>query len=92
MFAGSWFYDPSLAKISPRLAYLHTEPCKYGARLFKLGTSQDAIRLALLKSATRRQLYEDGKYTPTQYAILWLRKHMLRWQEKVAREEQAAQI
>ena len=31
MYGGSWFYDPALAQISPRLAYLREIPQKGGA-------------------------------------------------------------
>ena len=54
IYGVSWFYDPQLANISPRLNYLLDIPISNGAVLFKIGpSSEDGIRDALLKSPTR---------------------------------------
>lgn len=75
----SWFYDPALLEISPRLAYLQTRPQERGAHLMKHGSSDHAIEFATRTSETRRQAYEKGQYLPTEYSILWGRRELLTW-------------
>jgi hypothetical protein len=75
----SWFYDPALLEISPRLAYLQTRPQERGAHLMKHGSSDHAIEFATRTSETRRHLYEKGQYLPTEYSILWGRRELLTW-------------
>jgi len=80
MFGISWFYDPALEAISPRLGYLRHTPLKGGARLLYRGGDHDAnVKNATTKSDTRRKLYEAGKYSPVAYAMLWRRTELLRW-------------
>lgn len=78
-FRSNWFIDPQLQHVSPRLTYLRRRWEENGAKLFYVGTSPDAIKNALTKSATRRKLNEEGKYIPTNYLQVWPRKEMLRW-------------
>lgn len=77
-----WLYDPQLEKISPHLAFLRKRPEQNGAEVFRLGTRQIDIDLALLKSATRRKLYKENKYMPECYGIVWPRKALIAWAEK----------
>lgn len=81
VFGASWFYDPYLEKISPGLLYLRKVPEQGGARLFKVGSSYSDIENATYKSERRRRLYEEGKYTPTNYVFVWLRDDLIRWAE-----------
>lgn len=71
----SWFYDPQLKQVSPRLAYLAEDPLAAGAERFHLG--EDNTGSALAKSKTRIQLHQEGKYVPKSYALLWHRKSMI---------------
>lgn len=84
MIAGSWFYDPVVATISPRLAYLREVPERGGA--FALFTSFDegARGNALARSATRRQLYEAGRYRPASWTLVWPRARHLAWARRHA--------
>lgn len=82
VFGISWYLDPNLEKVSPHLAYLRRELQGNGARLFKGMTTGFAIRDALSKSSTRRKLYNEGKYHPTQYAYIWPRKALIKWAER----------
>jgi hypothetical protein len=75
----SWFYDPELESISPRLAYLRRRPLAAGARFLRGHTSQFDIDNATAKSPTRRRLYRAGEYTPVPYKMVWLRSDILRW-------------
>lgn len=78
----SWFYDPALLEISPRLAYLQARPQERGAHLMKHRSSNQAIEFATTKSETRRRLHEKGKYVPIEYSILWGRRELLTWADQ----------
>ena len=80
MYSASWFNDPALEEVSPRLAYLRKVPQENGAWVFRVG--EDIEGGALSKSATRRKLYEDGKYIPTAYLVVWPRKEIIAWAKR----------
>ena len=73
----SWFLDPNLEDISPKLGYLRKVPLQNGAKLFVVGSTKRDTKYALMVSRTRRRLYEEGKYLPTAYAFIWPRKEFL---------------
>ena len=79
MFGASWFYDPALETISPRLAYLRTTPLSGGAKLMFFTTGGDAIGNSLSTSASRRELYEAGKYMPKNYMLIWGKNEQTAW-------------
>lgn len=81
MVGESWFYDPQLKHISPRLNYLHAYPVKHGAKIFRMGASESDVRLSTLKSENRKRLYEEGKYNPAHYMFIWPRKELIGWAE-----------
>jgi hypothetical protein len=75
-----WFFDPQLEYISPELAYLRQLAVHNGGTVLCLGRCnangiQDAIRF----SPTRKQLYLNGKYMPTNYLVVWPRKRLIAW-------------
>jgi hypothetical protein len=72
----SWFYDPKIEEVSPRLSFCRT-PVSKGAYVFKIGQSDLAIRNATSRSETRRALYEQGKYAPSDFALVWSRRDIL---------------
>lgn len=80
MFAGSWYFDPALETVSPRLAYLRKQPQDNGARIFYSGV--DEVGGALSKSSTRQRLYKEGKYMPKSYVLIWPRKKMIEWAQQ----------
>lgn len=80
MWGGSWFYDPALEAISPRLAYLRKIPEQNGAKVFF--SNVDIRGGALSKSRTRKELYEKGKYLPKAYVLIWPRENLIRWSEE----------
>ena len=82
VFAASWFYDPQLAVISPRLAFLREIITNNGGRCFYCGTDDHATKDAILKSPTRNKLYMEGKYRPAKYMVVWPRRKMLLWADK----------
>ena len=42
----SWWFDPKLENISPRLAWLRQRPVENGGKLFQIGSSEFDIRMA----------------------------------------------
>lgn len=81
-WGGSWFFDPALESISPRLAYLRTLPMSGGARMFYSGPNPNSGALA--RSETRNRLYREGKYVPTEYCIIWPAKDLIAWGKRRA--------
>ena len=90
VIGASWFYDPVLASISPRLRYLSEVPRAGGAHFFRFGSDQSDIVLATATSPTRRRLVETGLYRPTRYLMVWPRKALLAWAAKRAAGERHA--
>lgn len=82
MFGSSWFYDPALTTVSPRLAYLRQTPCDNGAALMFVVKAGEAIANATATSPSRRALYEQGKYLPTNYMLLWGREAQSAWAKR----------
>ncbi len=79
MYGSSWFYDPAMARVSPRLCYMIDTPLAGGATVLFVLHGGDALNNALSKSETRRKLYAEGKYMPSIYIILWGKKAQLAW-------------
>jgi hypothetical protein len=73
----SWLLDPAVPHISPMLSWVRKIPSENGAWYFRVG--EDIGGGALTRSATRRKLYEEGKYTPVAYMNIWPRKKMIAW-------------
>lgn len=86
-FGMSWFYDPALESISPRLGYLRHRPVAGGARLFRVGVSEEHIGNATAKSETRKKLFQEGKYQPTGYAMIWPRRELIAWADQMRGSE-----
>jgi len=87
MFCSSWFYDPALDLISPWLSYLRTIPLAGGAHLFHVQDGGEAIGNAIAKSRTRRKLYEERKYLPKTYMIVWGKRQQIDWARAHQRTE-----
>jgi hypothetical protein len=79
MVGTSWFYDPQLLTISPRLAYLQTTPIANGAFVVRHGPGAIHTERATVTSPTRRALVEQGRYVPICCSLLWPRKELLHW-------------
>jgi hypothetical protein len=79
LFGSTWFFDPALEGVSPRLAFLYRYPVERGARFLRVRTTQAFITLALAKSETRRRMFAEGTYRPKVYLMVWTRASMLRW-------------
>ncbi len=74
----SWFFDPQLDTVSPRLAYLRN-PLARGAFLVRGRTGAFDIASATSSSEARKKLYEAGSYVPVPYALVWPRAALLQW-------------
>jgi hypothetical protein len=79
MMGAAWFYDPVIPALSPHLAFLQEVPLKYGAQTFRYEVSAGAKRDSLLNSPQRQQAYDQGRYVPATYILIWPREGMLRW-------------
>ena len=78
LMGASWYYDPALARISPKLAYLHDVPARNGAVVRRM-EPEGPDSGALARSARRRALFEAGQYAPHTYLMLWSRGDFLRY-------------
>lgn len=76
----SWFLDPALEKVSPRLVYLREIPERCGATILFAGMDEKGGG-ALETSPTRRRLHESGIYQPRLFTRIWPRSNILqrRW-------------
>lgn len=81
MVGTSWFYDPQLITVSPRLGYLQTTPMNGGAFLVRNGPGAIHTERATSTSPSRRALFESGEYLPICYTIVWEREQILNWAE-----------
>lgn len=79
MFGSSWFYDPVLETVSPRLSYLRRTPVEGGAQLMFYSVGGEALNNALSTSSSRRELYESGKYMPKSYMLVWGKADQIAW-------------
>lgn len=79
LMGSSWYYDPVVSIISPRLAYLRCVPEQNGALFLYAGTGPDVIQGSISKSSTRRQLFNEGNYQPRRYLMVWLREDIQRY-------------
>lgn len=79
LIGSAWFYDPVLAEISPNLFYVREYPEENGAEFFRGKADHSGNALV---SSRRRQLYEEGKYHPRKYLMVWRRKSMLAWLDR----------
>lgn len=79
LVATSWFYDPRLAVVSPRLGYLRTTPMAAGARLVRHRTTAFDVAAATATSPTRRALHAAGEYLPVSHSIVWERDDLIAW-------------
>lgn len=86
MIGSSWFYDPPLTEISPRLAHLRLNPLKGGAFMVHQGPGEIHTQRAGTASPTRKALIDSGDYTARSWLMAWPRDSLIVW----ARERGAA--
>lgn len=79
MFGASWFYDPVIQNISPRLSYLSEIPLKGRAVRLPFAREGEFVQDAIATSPSRRKLYEEGSYRPQSYLLAWGRRSQTAW-------------
>jgi hypothetical protein len=79
MIGSSWFYDPPLETISPRLAHLRLNPLKGGAWIVHQGPGEIHTQRAAASPGSRRTLIENGEYLPRSWLVAWPRDALIRW-------------
>jgi hypothetical protein len=79
VIGSSWFFDPPLETISPRLAYLRINPLKGGAFIIHQGPGQGHSDRCGATSPTRRAMIESGEYLPRSWLIAWPRTALIAW-------------
>jgi hypothetical protein len=65
--------------VSPRLGYLRDTPIQGGAHLFFYEEGGSSISNSLSTSPTRRKLYDEGKYMPKSYMLVWGKRPQIAW-------------
>lgn len=75
----SWFFDPQLLQVSPRLAYLQTIALRHGGIAIRNSVGRIHTELATARSESRRRMVEEGRYVPVCYTIAWPREALLAW-------------
>jgi len=78
-FGSSWMMDPALRPIAPQLAASADGRRAFGAFLFKIGVNERSTEFALRTSETRRRLYAEGKYVPTEWGSITKRALLVKW-------------
>lgn len=78
IFSQAWFWDPQVAKISPKFAYLREMPESGGASFFYLFEDDNDNHVAL-QNKKRKLLFDEGKYKPVSYLMIWPRNALLKW-------------
>ena len=78
LLGGSWFYDPALETITPRLCYLRLVPVQNGA-LVAYWQDEDGDSGALRYSHSRQRLFAQGLYRPKTYLLIWPRADLMHW-------------
>lgn len=82
MIGSSWFYDPPLTEISPRLAHLRLNPLNGGAFMVHQGPGEIHTLRAGTASASRQALIDSGEYTARSWLMVWPRKELIAWADR----------
>jgi hypothetical protein len=76
--ACSWFRSPGTHRVSPHLAWTSSVFLENGGIVVEAGRD-DPDSGVLARSATRRALYDAGRFTPTRGLVMWPRAAMIAW-------------
>ena len=79
VIGSSWFFDPTLETISPRLSYLRRIVVGNGGISVRGRSDESSVESATRTSPTRRDLYQAGEYQPTSYTLVWPRSALISW-------------
>lgn len=76
--AASWLRSPDTPRVSPHLAAINAPILASGGFVTTVGPASSDSGV-FERSARRKQLYDDGIFTPTVGLVMWARRDMLRW-------------
>ena len=82
MIGSSWFYDPPLTEISPRLAHLRLNPLKGGAFMVHQGPGDIHTERAGAASASRKALIDSGQCVARSWLMVWPRRELIAWADR----------
>ena len=68
------------------IIFLRQRPLGGGARIFRVGPDEAAVRNAIKFSKVRKELYEQGIYAPSNYLMVWARDDLLRWAREMRQQ------
>src|SRR4029079_12823126 len=71
-----WLMDPRMKTISPNISWILYRTLDHGGSYCYLREDDRPDSPALVKSATRRRLYEEGTYMPQVWVRVWPRKRL----------------
>lgn len=74
----SWFYDPTIAAISPKLAFISELLTEMQASCFFSNLERQQSG-ALRRSSSRQHAFKTGQYQPKCYVIFITRRQLLNW-------------
>ena len=81
IFAQSWFWDPEVSKACPKMKYLRALPQAGGAMFYLIEECDDPFHVSL-QNKKRQRLYDQKRYVPKSYLMIWPREAMLCWAKK----------
>lgn len=81
-FGSSWWFDPAVPALSPKLSFLLQRPLSEGARTFKVGSDDSAVKNATRFSKERSEAVAQGRYVPTHYTMAWPARPLIEWARK----------
>ncbi len=79
VFGSSWWFDPTVPALSPKLSFLLQRPLSEGARTFRVGSDDSALKNATRFSKERSEAVAQGRYVPTHYTMAWPARHLIEW-------------
>jgi len=82
--SASWFHAPDVALTSPHLAWTNRVILENGGVVISIGDASD-VRDAIANSRQRRDALERGAYHIQVGLVLWPRRAMLGWADRVCR-------
>lgn len=76
-----WFYDPAIAAVSPKLAFISELLSEMQASWF-FSHNETEQSGAFSRSETRKNAFNDGRYQPRNYVIFIPRVRLLTWYKR----------
>ena len=78
LVASSWLHSPDTMRVSPHMTAFSRALLEHGALLIRHHPA-DLDCGVFYRSPERKQLYEQGAFTPTHGMVIWPRKEMIAW-------------